>query len=129
MPKSGSGKHGEVDRLLEEILTDAYGEDEQLWAFRQAFEDSVPVPAKAEVLGQTVTVEEVDYDGNPLRGLTALCRDSAGKTHRVALADVTFVEEAEATLHLRAYLTLSSLFGRRVPRREDFSAYPSWQAS
>ena len=27
-----------TDELLEEILTDAYGEDEQLWALRQAFE-------------------------------------------------------------------------------------------
>ena len=30
----------DIDRLLEEILVDAYGEDEQLWAFRQAFEES-----------------------------------------------------------------------------------------
>ena len=31
-----------IDRLLEEILVDAYGEDEQLWAFRQVIEDEVP---------------------------------------------------------------------------------------
>jgi len=28
-----------LDRLLDEILTDTNGDDEQLWAFRQAFED------------------------------------------------------------------------------------------
>jgi len=33
-----------TERLLEEILVDAYGEDEQLWAFRQAFEDEVAPP-------------------------------------------------------------------------------------
>ena len=33
-----------TEKLLEEILVDAYGEDEQLWAFRQAFEDEVPLP-------------------------------------------------------------------------------------
>ena len=30
-------------KLLEEILVDAYGEDEQLWALRQVFEDEVPL--------------------------------------------------------------------------------------
>ncbi len=34
-PKSG--------KVLEEILVDAYGEDEQLWAFRQVIEDEVPL--------------------------------------------------------------------------------------
>ena len=29
----------ELDELIEQITVDAYGEDEQLWAFRQAFED------------------------------------------------------------------------------------------
>ena len=28
-----------LDELIEEITTDANGEDEQLWAFRQAFEE------------------------------------------------------------------------------------------
>ena len=42
----------DIDRLLEEILVDAYGEDEQLWAFRQAFEDEVPLPADGTVIGE-----------------------------------------------------------------------------
>ena len=29
-----------IDKLIEEITVDAYGDDEQLWAFRQAFEDN-----------------------------------------------------------------------------------------
>ena len=35
-----------LDKLLEEILTDAYSEDEQLWAFRQAFEDNIELTKK-----------------------------------------------------------------------------------
>ena len=35
-----------LDELVEEITVDANGEDEQLWAFRQAFEDNVSVPAR-----------------------------------------------------------------------------------
>ena len=30
-----------LEELIEEITVDAHGEDEQLWAFRQVFEDSV----------------------------------------------------------------------------------------
>jgi hypothetical protein len=33
----------ELDELIEEITTDANGDAEQLWAFRQAFEDNVAV--------------------------------------------------------------------------------------
>ena len=39
-PKEGK-KLEALDRLVEEITVDAYGDDEQLWAFRQAFEDDV----------------------------------------------------------------------------------------
>jgi hypothetical protein len=63
-----------TDELLEEILTDARGDDEQLWAFRQAFEDSVQMPADAFVVGEPVEVLQIDYDGNVRRGLTARCR-------------------------------------------------------
>jgi len=30
----------EIDALILEIAVDAYGDDEQLWSFRQWFEDS-----------------------------------------------------------------------------------------
>jgi hypothetical protein len=36
-----------LDALIEEITVDAYGDDEQLWAFRQAFEDEVTLPSVA----------------------------------------------------------------------------------
>lgn len=37
---SNSERSAEVDldRVIEEITVDAYGDDEPLWAFRQAFE-------------------------------------------------------------------------------------------
>ena len=37
-----------IDKLLEETLVDAYGEYEQLWAFRQVIEDEVPLPAEGD---------------------------------------------------------------------------------
>ena len=47
-----------LDELIEEIAVDASGEDEGLWAFRQAFEDGVPVPCDAFVVGEPVSVCE-----------------------------------------------------------------------
>jgi len=35
-----------TDKLLEEILVDAYGDNEQLWALWQVIEDEVPLPRK-----------------------------------------------------------------------------------
>jgi hypothetical protein len=40
-----------LDALIEEITVDANGEDEQLWAFRQVFEDEVGVPCDGFVYG------------------------------------------------------------------------------
>jgi len=37
-----------LDRLIDGITVDAYGDDEQLWAFRQAFEDDVSFDSMPE---------------------------------------------------------------------------------
>lgn len=77
-----------LDELIEEITTDANGETEQLWAFRQALEDDVTVPCEASVIGEPVEVVKFDFDGNERRGLTAVCRRADGRKHLVAAADV-----------------------------------------
>ena len=81
-----------TESLLEEILVDAYGEDEQLWAFRQVIEDEVPLPVEASVIGETVQVTKIDYDGNPQRGLRATCKKADAKAYEVAFEDVEFPE-------------------------------------
>lgn len=43
-----------TEALLGGILTDAHGDDEQLWALRQAFADNVVLPADAFVIGEPV---------------------------------------------------------------------------
>jgi hypothetical protein len=77
-----------LDRLIEEITVDAYGDDEQLWAFRQAFEDDVALPADGFVIGEPVSVIAIDYDGNERRGLTARCRREDGSEYVMAVSDV-----------------------------------------
>ena len=81
-------RNGELDALLDEILTDAHGDEEQLWALRQALEDNIAVPCAATIAGELVKVTKFDYDGNARRGLTATIRRPDGSKRVVAAADV-----------------------------------------
>jgi hypothetical protein len=94
--------HG-TEELLDEILTDAYGDDEQIWALRQAFEDDVTLPADALVIGEPVEVLEIDYNGNSRLGLTARCRRQDGGEHMVAASEVVFPEGSDGARHVAAY--------------------------
>ncbi len=58
--KKSADELAQLDALIEEITTDAYGEDEQLWAFRQAIKDNVAVPSGAMVAGAPVQVLKFD---------------------------------------------------------------------
>jgi len=92
-----------LDELIKEIIVDAYGDDEQLWAFRQVIEDEVRFPCEGSVMGQPVTVLTIDYAGNERRGLTARCRRRDGAEHVVAAADVTFPERSNGARYLACY--------------------------
>jgi hypothetical protein len=92
-----------LDELIEEIIVDAYGEDEQLWAFRQVIEDEVPLPADGLVIGEPVSVVEIDYDGNERRGLTARCRREDGSQRVVAASEVVFPKGSTGARYLAAY--------------------------
>ena len=91
---SRTGRDGknlaDLDELLGKITVDAHGDDEQLWALRQAFEDDVTLPSDGFVIGEPVSVTEIDYDGNERRGLTARCRREDGSEHVLAASDVVF---------------------------------------
>ncbi|MFN7919491.1 MAG: hypothetical protein U0Q16_05305 [Bryobacteraceae bacterium] len=96
------GKNRDIALLVDEILTDAEGEDEQLWAFRQVFEDNISFPASATVVGSPVEVTKIDYAGNPRRGLIAKCRRADGSKHDVATSDIVFASAA-AQRYVAAY--------------------------
>lgn len=105
-----------LDELIDEITTDAYGEDEQLWAFRQALEDVIAVPCEATVIGEPVQVLKFDYDGNMRRGLTATCRRPDGAKYVVAALEVVIPREDPAGRYLAAYRKWMGVapFPRRV---------------
>jgi hypothetical protein len=92
-----------LDMLVNEITVDAYGDNEQLWAFRQVFEDDFNLPADGFVIGEPVSVVDIEYDGNERRGLTAKCRREDGSEHSVAASDVVFPKGSSASLLLAAY--------------------------
>src|SRR5512136_1709478 len=101
----GRKNEEELSDLVDEIVVDAYGDDEQLWAFRQAIEDEIALPADAFVVGEPVAVREIDYDGNERRGLTARCRREDGSEHIVAACDLVFPEASKAADYIAAYRT------------------------
>ena len=94
---------GVLDELIAEITVDAYGDDEQLWAFRQAFEDDVALPADGFVIGEPVSLIAVDYDGNERRGLTANCRREDGSEYVVAVSDVVLPQTSSGARYIAAY--------------------------
>ena len=92
-----------LDELIEKIIVDAYGEDEQLWAFRQVIEDEVSFPCNGSVIGESVSVVEIDYDGNERRGLTARCRRVDGSEHTVSALDVVFPRRSIGGRYIACY--------------------------
>ena len=78
----------EIDELIDEVTVDAYGQDEQLWAFRQAFEEECLFPFAGRVVGTDVLVDSIDYSGEERQGLVAHCRRDR-QLHTVSLLDVT----------------------------------------
>src|SRR6266852_465473 len=102
-PRTRPAKLRELDELIEKITTDAYREDEQLWAFRQAFEDGVSTPCDAFVIDEPVSVVGFDYDGNERSGLRAKCRRPDGREYVVAAYDVMFPPGTEGARYVASY--------------------------
>ena len=84
----------EADALLEELLVDAYGDDEQLTALAQGIGDALDLPLDVHVVGEPVSLLAVDYEGNERRGIVARCRGEDGTEYGVSLADVELPQEA-----------------------------------
>lgn len=53
-----------LKELVESIIVDAYGTDEQLTAFLTAFEENVDRPCGAQILGVDIEVLSFDLEGD-----------------------------------------------------------------
>jgi hypothetical protein len=101
-------RQSRIERLFDEIIVDACGYDEQLWAFQAVLDEDITCPVDAFVLGEPVEVAKVDYDGNERRGITATCRKN--KTEWVvSVADVVFAAGSPAADLVDAYRKLLGL--------------------
>jgi hypothetical protein len=94
----------ELEALIDEIIVDAYGDDEQLSAFRQVLEDELTLPLEAFVIGEAVTVLAFEYE-NERRGVTARCRREDGTKYQVAACDLFFPRGTSAARYVAAYRT------------------------
>jgi hypothetical protein len=106
----------DLDSVVETILVDAYGDDEQYVSFLTVIEEETRLPAAATLLGAPVTVTGFDYT-NEARGLVAICEGSDG-TGEVALADLAFPPDTvTAWIHAayRHYLGLQPFPARPRP--------------
>ena len=101
----GRESEEELNDLVDEITEDAHGDDEQLWAFLQAFEDAVALPADAFVVGEPLSVLAIDYEGNERRGLVARCRREDGAEYLIAASDVVFPDASPGARSVAAYRT------------------------
>ena len=93
----------DIEDLLSELLTDAYGDDEALTALETGIAEALTSPTPANVVGTPVSLVAVEYSGDPRRGLVAVVRRDDGAKHRVSLVDVAVSEEAEVYAPLEAF--------------------------
>src|SRR5438067_8411461 len=92
----------ELDRLIEDVLVDAYGDSEQLGAFECAFAES-GLPAAAEVIGLPCSLDSVEFNGDERRGLIAHVTID-GRRQRVGLVDVRVTDrDHEAARSMAAF--------------------------
>ena len=102
MGKPKKNEDAELDRIFEEITTDAYGDDECYGAFLAVLEDELGKGCDATVMGEDVTVAGWDYR-NERQGVIARCRKKDGKKYEVAAWEVEVAEGTPGERSLAAY--------------------------
>ena len=76
----GELRQADLDKLVEEAIVDAYGENEQLVGFYTMIEENLALPFTTRVLGVEVIVEGIDLTDC---GIAAIC---VRGTHRQSIA-------------------------------------------
>jgi hypothetical protein len=94
----------EVHEAMENATVDAYGEYEQHTGLLTAIQDELQFPFKVEVLGETVTVVDMEWPKNDEFGLD-LVVERNGKLHRIEARSANLLPPyPEGHLYLAAYL-------------------------
>ena len=93
-----------VEEAMEEATVDAYGVDEQHTSLLTAIGDELQFPFSAKVLGETVTIVDMEWPENDGYGLD-LVVERIGHRHRIEARSVELLHPLhEGHLFLAAYL-------------------------
>jgi hypothetical protein len=92
----------ELDQLVEEITTDAYGDDECYGAFQTVLEDELGKECEARVMGEDVMVIGWDYR-NERQGVTAKFRKKDKKMYEAAAWEVEVAAGPPGERSMAAY--------------------------
>lgn len=91
-----------LDALIEDLTTDAYGDDEQLSGFLVGADEALVRGERASLAGVDVEILAIDAGPDVRTGLLARARRE-GRTYDVALADLTFEPDSDLGLVVAAY--------------------------
>ena len=83
----------ELDKLIEEAVVDAYGEEEQVGGFLTMMEEHLALPFSTNILGVDVVVEKVDMTRSGQ--IVAICRRDQTR-QRIEILDLPLPAPAPA---------------------------------
>ena len=92
----------ELDALIDELTTDAYGDDEQLSCFLVGAEEALVGGEPASIVGVDVEILGVAPGPDARTGLLARVRRDK-RSYEVALADLSFASGSELEDVVAAY--------------------------
>jgi hypothetical protein len=87
-----------IEKLIDDVTVDCYGEDEQLSAFEVVINDAIDEYDKAYHWGETVYLVEANFDKGLRAGLRAKITRQRKKLE-VSLLDLEIEETEEEELH------------------------------
>ncbi len=93
----------DIKTLLQDILVDAYTDEEQLWAMGQYIADQLVFPVDGFVVGEPISVLEIYYSGNIRQGLIASCRKESGDRYVIAAVDLVFRPDSGESVAMAVY--------------------------
>jgi hypothetical protein len=101
----------QLDKLVEEAMVDAYGDEEQFTSIIVTLDDNLPFPFTAQVIGETVEVIGIDERRSSLgRGVIAKVR-KGNKEYNVAMSELTVPENFKGRQWLEMYEYFIQGFG------------------
>ncbi|MEU4174058.1 calcium-binding protein [Streptomyces sp. NPDC026589] len=120
---SNSDVEALLDEVIDTVLVDTYGDEEQLTAWEVVLEETIGVPVEAVLLGQPVTVTKISVIGGRPE-VTADCRTAQGVSGEIAVADLVFPPSSEAAWPHAAYRRFLGLDPFPAASRPDWTWPP-----